>query len=81
MRVQVTKTSFVFFTFDRDNPPTSPEEVQETIVFPNLSYPHMAKGHRLSLGIFDAGTSIGFFIAANGFNYYTGVRSRSGPYY
>ena len=75
------KNSFGFFTFDRDNPPTSPEEVQETIVFPNLSYPHMAKGHRLSLGIFDTGTSIGFFIAANGFNYLTGVKSKSGPYY
>jgi hypothetical protein len=41
----------------------------------------MAKGHRLSLGIFDTGTSIGFFIAANGFNYFTGVKSKSGPYY
>lgn len=75
------KNSFGFFTFDKNNPPTSPEQVQETIVFPNLSYPHMAKGHRVSLGVFPAETSIGFFIAANGFNYYTGVKSWKSPYY
>lgn len=75
------KNSFGFFTFDRENPPQYPSEINETIVFPNLSYPHMAKGHRLSLGTFPAGTSIGFFIAANGFDYYTGVKSRRVPYY
>jgi LruC domain-containing protein len=75
------KNSFGFFTFDRDNPPQSSSEVSETIVFPNLSFPHMARGHRLSLGVFPAGTSIGFFIAANGFNYYSGVKSRKAPYY
>lgn len=68
------KNSFGFFTFDKNNPPTSPSQVQETIVFPNLSYPHMTNGHRLSLGTFPADTSIGFFIAANGFWYYTGVK-------
>jgi hypothetical protein len=36
--------------------------MQETIVFANLSYPHLAKGRRLSLGIFDAGTSICFLL-------------------
>jgi LruC domain-containing protein len=75
------KNSFGFFTFDRENPPTTPSDVSETIIFPNLSYPHMAKGHRLSLGVFPAGTSIGFFIAANGFNYYSGVKTRKSPYY
>lgn len=75
------KNSFGYFTFDGNNPPESPEQVQEIIVFPNLSYPHMAKGHRISLGTHPAGTSIGFFIAANGFNYYTGVKSRKSPYY
>lgn len=75
------KNSFGFFTFDRENPPTSPDQVRETIIFPNLSYPHMAKGHRISLGVFPADTSIGFFIAANGFNYYTGVKSWQSPYY
>jgi LruC domain-containing protein len=75
------KNAFGYFTFDGDNPPQTPEEVQEIIVFPNLSYPHMAKGHRLSIGTHPAGTSIGFFIAANGFSYYTGVKTRKGNYY
>jgi len=75
------RNSFGYFTFDADNPPSSPDEVNEIIVFPNLSYPHMATGHRLSLGSFEAGTSIGFFIAANGYSWWTGVKSRAVPYY
>jgi hypothetical protein len=75
------KNAFGFFTFDANNPPQTPDEVEETIVFPNLSYPHLAKGHRLSLGIHPAGTSIGFFIAANGFSYYSGVKANQVPYY
>jgi LruC domain-containing protein len=75
------KNAFGYFVFDRDNPPQSAAEVSEVIVFPNLSYPHMARGHRASLGVFPAGTSIGFFVAANGFSYYTGVKSYRVPYY
>lgn len=75
------KNSFGYFTFDKNNPPTSAEEISETIVFPNLSYPHLTNGHRLSLGTFSSGTSIGFFIAANGFWYYSGVKDFKVPYY
>ncbi|MEM7099135.1 MAG: LruC domain-containing protein [Pseudomonadota bacterium] len=75
------KNSFGYFTFDKDNPPTDISQIQETIIFPNLSYPHLANGHRVSLGTFPAGTSIGFFIAANGFWYYTGVKPWQIPYY
>lgn len=75
------RNSFGYFTFDKNNPPTTKEEIDETIVFPNLSYPHLTNGHRLSLGTFPAGTSIGFFIAANGFWYYTGVKNFASPYY
>ena len=75
------RNSFGFFTFDRENPPQSPSQVQEIIVFPNLSYPHMANGHRLSLGEFPAGTSIGFFIAANGYWWATGVKPFATNYY
>ncbi len=75
------RNSFGYFTFDRENPPQSPEEIQETIVFPNLSFPHMTNGHRVSLGVFPKDTSIGFFIAANGFWYYTGVKPFKVPYY
>lgn len=75
------RNSFGFFTFDPQNPPQSHDEVQETIIFPNLSYPHLTNGHRLSLGTFPAGTHIGFFIAANGFWYDTGVKPFKVPYY
>lgn len=75
------KNSFGFFTFDKNNPPTSKEEIRETIVFPNLSFPHLTNGHRVSIGTFPAGTSIGFFIAANAFWYDTGVKDFAAPYY
>lgn len=75
------RNSFGYFLFDPNNPPTSHEEVDEIIVFPNLSYPHMTNGHRLSLGTFPAGTHIGFFIAANGYWYNTGVKPFKAPYY
>lgn len=75
------KNSFGFFTFDANNPPQSIYDVRETIVFPNLSYPHLTNGHRLSLGEFEAGTSIGFFLVANGFWWDTGVKPFAAPYY
>jgi LruC domain-containing protein len=75
------RNSFGYFTFDASNPPQSPSEIDEVIIFPNLSFPHLTKGHRLSLGTFPAGTSIGFFIAANGYWFYTGVKPTAVPYY
>jgi LruC domain-containing protein len=75
------RNSFGYFTFDPNNPPLTPSDVDEIIVFPNLSYPHLTNGHRLSLGTFPSGTHIGFFIAANGFSYYTGVKDNKVPYY
>ena len=75
------KNSFGYFVFDPNNPPQTAAEVREVIVFPNLSYPHLTNGHRLSLGTFPAGTHIGFFIAANGFWFNTGVRPTAVPYY
>lgn len=75
------RNSFGYFTFDPNNPPQSADDVSEIIVFPNLSYPHLSNGHRLSLGVFPAGTHIGFFIAANGFWYDTGVKPNAVPYY
>ena len=75
------KNSFGYFIFDANNPPVSVDQIEEVIVFPNLSYPHMASGHRVSIGTFPAGTSIGFFLAANGFSYYTGVKQSYSPHY
>ncbi len=75
------KNAFGFFSFPTDNPPQSREDLDITIAFPNLSYPHLANGHRVSLGNFEAGTTIGFFIAANGFWWWTGVKDFQIPYY
>ncbi|VUD47000.1 hypothetical protein TDB9533_00937 [Thalassocella blandensis] len=75
------QNSFGYFTYDAANPPSSIWEVQETIVFPNLSYPHLTSGHQVKLGSFTAGTSIGFFLAANAFWYDTGVKPFESPYY
>ena len=75
------KNSFGYFTYDPANPPATPADVDEIIVFPNLSYPHLANGHRALLGTFPAGTAIGFAIVANGFWYYTGVHDRPKPIY
>jgi LruC domain-containing protein len=71
------RNAFGYFLFDANNPPTTKEDVDEVIIFPNLSYPHMANGHRLSIGTFPAGTSIGFVLAANGYSWWTGVKSQT----
>ncbi|BDX08246.1 LruC domain-containing protein [Planctobacterium marinum] len=75
------KNAFGFFSYPTGNPPTRKEDVDVTIVFPNLSYPHMATGHRVNIGEFTAGTTIGFFIAANGYSWWTGVKDNRIPYY
>ncbi len=75
------KNALGFFTFDPSAPPANKEEVQESIAFPNLSYPHLTTGHRLNLGRFRAGSAIGFFLAANGFWYDTGVHPRRSDHY
>ncbi|WP_045857206.1 hypothetical protein [Teredinibacter purpureus] len=68
------KNSFGYFTVDPNNPSLSIWDISETIVCPNLSYPHFANGHRVSIGRFPAGTAVGFFLAANAFWYDTGVK-------
>ncbi len=75
------KNALGFFTFSDDAVPQQVEAVRETIIFPNLSYPHMTSGHRLSLGKFSAGSRIGFFLAANGFWYDSGVKQKKGNFY
>jgi len=73
--------SFCYFTFNKNSPPQRKEDVHEVIVFPNLSYPHMATGNRVNIGHFPAGTSIGFCVAANGFSSSTGVKTSNVPMY
>jgi LruC domain-containing protein len=73
--------SLCYFTFDKANPPTKKETIKEIVIFPNLSYPHMASGHQVNIGHFPAGTSIGFCLAANGFSAQNGVKASSVPMY
>ncbi|WP_223858441.1 hypothetical protein [Salinimonas profundi] len=61
------QNAFGYFIFDKDNPPATISEVRETIIFPNLSYPHLRHGDRVSIGRFPAGTSIVFSSRQMGF--------------
>ncbi|MES2386361.1 MAG: LruC domain-containing protein [Bacteroidota bacterium] len=66
-----------FFTYNRNNVPTGPNDAariitKRTIIFPNTSLPgsggNLPSGFRMKLGVFDANTGIGFFCVNNGWN-------------
>jgi len=62
-----------FYTYDLNNPPSSPEEIDSLImVFPNASYKHsgggLHSGDKVKLGVFEAGTGIGWFLVPDGWN-------------
>ena len=58
------------FPFETANPPSSPSEVEHYTVFPNASFRWsgggLYMGQTIDLGRFDAGTSLGFWLNANG---------------
>jgi len=69
-----------YFHYPTNNPPTSVSQINKIIAFPNASYAgsggSLSSGNRVQLqywngtsltNIFPAGTSIGWFIVANGF--------------
>ena len=60
-----------FYTYDVDNPPTSPDDIEtHTVIFPNVSFigsgGAMVSGDKMYLGTFPEGTAIGWFLLANG---------------
>lgn len=62
-----------FYTYPTGNPPTAVNQIDSiTIVFPNVSQQgsggELIPGHKVKLGMFDAGTTIGFVCLSNGFN-------------
>jgi len=74
------KNGFGYFTFTGDAP-TSRSEINEVVLLPNASFYNsggdingMRVGDTLSLGTHTAGTNIGFFVIANGFDSNYGVR-------
>ena len=74
------KNGFGYFTYTGDAP-TSRSEINEIVLLPNASFYNsggdangMRVGDTLSLGTHTAGTNIGFFVIANGFNSSYGIR-------
>ncbi|MBN1650532.1 MAG: LruC domain-containing protein [Bacteroidales bacterium] len=62
-----------FYTFNENNPPESIDDIDEaTIIFPNASFKHsgggLYSGDKVKIGEFDAGTSIGWLLIADGFD-------------
>ncbi|MEM1270912.1 MAG: LruC domain-containing protein [Bacteroidota bacterium] len=67
------KNALGYYTYDLANPPQSTEDVGElTLIFPNTSYAGsgggLRSGDKVKLGTFDAGTGIGWFLVANGWD-------------
>lgn len=65
--------SFGYIAYDADNPPTTIDEVEHVVVFPNASRNGAGGGDRglfpgqqVNLGMFPAGTRITFFVVAQG---------------
>ena len=75
------KNSLGYFVFDPQNPPQTLAELQEIIVFPNVSFHDdggnprgLKSGQTVKLGDFPAGANIGFVLASNGFDANTGIK-------
>lgn len=67
------RNSVGYFTYDPASPPTSPEQVQEKILFVNTSMPSPldaagAFQNTVHLGTFKAGQALGFVIVSDGFS-------------
>ncbi len=74
-----------YYTYPTNNPPSSLNDVSDlTIIYPNTSLVGsgggLTPGNKVYLGRFDANTSIGWFISANGWNGYS-VNFQSAKYF
>lgn len=74
------RNGFGYFTYTGDTP-TSRDDINEIVLLPNASYFYsggdsngMRVGDTISLGTHEAGTNIGFFVIANGFTPYHGIK-------
>ncbi len=62
-----------YYTYDINNPPTSPSQIDSIkVIFPNVSMTNsggsLTPGNKIKLGIFSKNTGIGWVLAANGWN-------------
>lgn len=67
------KNSLCFYKYKTSSPPKSVSDIDTSyIVFPNTSFMNsgggLYSGDKVKLGVFDAGTSIGFICISNGWN-------------
>lgn len=72
--------SIGYYAYPANSPPAKRDAVDYVVVWPNASYSTsggnargLKTGQQVHLGKFTAGTKIGFFLIANGFNGTTGV--------
>jgi len=61
--------TFGYYTYDVNNPPGSSQDIEKIVLFPNVSADLLTQGSTLKLGdgTFPAGTVIGFFLIARGY--------------
>ncbi len=61
--------TFGYYTYNVDNPPGSAADIKKHVLFPNVSDEILQQGDMLQLGegTFPAGTVIGFFLIARGY--------------
>lgn len=66
------KNTLGFYTYPTGSPPPSISDSDITIIFPNVSYSGsgggLSSGDKVYLGSFEAGTTIGWVLIANGWN-------------
>lgn len=65
--------TMAFYTFDKNNPPQSINDITDvTVVFPNASFKRsgggLTSGNKVKIGHFPAGTSIGWLLITNAYN-------------
>ena len=67
------KNVLAYYTYDRDFPPTSPEDIKDCyVIFPNTSFAGsgggLYSGDKVYLGTFQENTVIGWMLMRNGWN-------------
>jgi hypothetical protein len=68
------KNTFGYYTYDVTNPPTSVDDIKGSmkVIYANASAAglggSLVEGDKINIGSFEAGTVIGYFVIANGWN-------------
>ncbi len=65
------QNSVGYYTYPTGNPPTSQNNMELHVVFPNVDISQMSSGTTVELNTFHSGTTIGFFLVSDGWNHNT----------